>query len=199
MIRMKYRQPIGLTALVAATLLLAQPANAQTRVQTNGLDNVNTATVSNPNPVQIDVSGAAVSASNPLPSQLSQGGAANSATNPILVQTTDGTNANAPTHGEYTQVQTTTVANITSLNSTVGGTAGEVSLTAASSHIKIRNNTSTSNGYILYVSFPNSATATTSNFAIDAQDTETFEFATPISNFSVIGSHATTAYSVFAD
>ncbi len=191
---MKYRQ-IGLSLAIAA--LLAAPVNAQTRVQQNGLDVVNPATVSNPNPVQVDIGGSAMSASNPIPVQVSQGNAANAATNPNFVQTTDGTTANGATAPEYTTLSTTTAANTTSTNTTVGTMAATVTLTAASRHIKIRNNTTTSNGYQLFVVF--TGTATSGAYAIDAQTTETFELAAPATSFSVIGSHATTAYSVFAD
>ena len=87
-----------------------------------------------------------------------------------------------------------TVGNMTSINSSVGGTAATVALVAPSFNLVLRN---THASQTLYFAV-NGLAATTSNFAIPAGQQVEYHGVTAIPQISVIGSNSSTAYSLFA-
>lgn len=118
-----------------------------------------------------------VTADHPLPTQLSQGDAALTAQNPIFA---------APSG--------VLQASITNTNTAIPAASTQVTLAAASAHIRIHNNSSTET---LYVDLTDD-TATSADYAILPGDSMEPYDGAPITTFKVIGTNAADTYNVLA-
>ena len=101
-----------LSALLLAVgfVVFSSAAHAQQFVTNMGKNTGAVASITNPLPSEIDVSGSAISASNPLPAQISQGNAVISVTNPVPVIISNGTNYASASAPQLVQLSNGTVA-----------------------------------------------------------------------------------------
>ena len=111
--------------------------------------------------------------------------------NPLAV-TVAGSSGGSVAVTSVPQPTGTTLANTTSINGTVGGTAATVTLTAPATSVSILNTSAN----ILYIAF--TGTATNANMGLPAGVGYTYASATPVSTFSVIGSGSGTTYGVIS-
>jgi hypothetical protein len=155
---------------------------------------------------------AVISQSNPVPTQLSDGTTAISTTNPLATRpSADGTNPVDATHPLAVQLSqsdaATTAQNpifaapsgvvqasITNTNTAIPDASTQVTLAAASAHIRIHNNSSTET---LYVDLTDD-TATSADYAILPGDSMEPYDGAPLAGFKVIGTNAADTYNVLA-
>jgi hypothetical protein len=140
-------------------------------------DGTNPVDATHPLATQLSQADAAVTDANPIPAQLSQANAALTAQNPIFA---------APSG----VVQ----ASITNTNTAIPDSSTQVTLTAASAHIRIHNNSATET---LYVDLTDD-TATSADYAILPGDSMEPYDGAPLTGFKVIGTNAADTYNVLA-